>query len=72
MSKENSRKLFVKCELEGKPAEVYRELKRRGIVKSIREAVSHGLLALYDQQMMRDLRAAQAHTSNRIAAQSLE
>ena len=66
MSTEEDKPLFVKCQISGKPAEAYWELKRRGIVKSIREAVSHGLLALHDQQMMRDLRAAQAHTSARV------
>jgi len=67
LSTEESKPLHVKCEIEGKPAEAYRELRKRGIVRSVREAVAHGLLALYDQQMMRDLRAAQAQPRARVA-----
>ena len=60
--------LYVRFELEGKPADIVRELKKRGIVKSVREAMVQGLLTYYDQLMMRDLREAQAQTSTRIAA----
>ena len=58
--------VWVKCELEGKPARIVRELKRRGMVKSVREAVVQGLLTYWDQVMMRDLREAQARTSRRL------
>jgi len=68
MSPNETEIVYVKCELEGKPAEIVRELKRRGIVKSVREAVVQGLLTYYDQLMTRDLREAQAQTSSRIAA----
>ena len=67
MSTEESKPLFVRCKIGGKPAQAYRELKERGIVLSIREAVVHGFLALHDREMMRDLRAAQVQTRSRVA-----
>ena len=60
-------KLYVRCELEGKPAEIVRELKKRGIVKSYREAIVQGILTYWDQLMARELREAQAQTGARIA-----
>ena len=68
MSSNGTGILYVRIELEGKPAEIIRDLKRRGIVKSAREAMVQGLLTYYDQLMTRDLREAQAKTSSRIAA----
>lgn len=62
--------LYVRCELEGKPAEIVDELKRRGIVKSAREAMVQGLLTYWDQVMTRDLREAQARSAARVAASS--
>ena len=70
MSQEETEIVWVKCELEGKPAKIVKELKRRGIVKSVREAVVQGLLTYWDQVMVRDLREAQAQTSTRIAAKT--
>ena len=68
MSLNGTETVYVRCTLEGKPAEIVRELKRRGIVKSYREAVVQGILTYWDQVMVRDLREAQAQTSSRIAA----
>jgi len=70
LSQEETAIVWVKCELEGKPARIVKELKRRGIVKSVREAVVQGLLTYWDQVMVRDLREAQAQTSTRIAAKA--
>jgi len=70
LSQEETEIVWVKCELEGKPARIVKELKRRGIVKSVREAVVQGLLTYWDQVMVRDLREAQAQTSTRIAAKA--
>ncbi|MBL7167274.1 hypothetical protein ISS40_01245 [Candidatus Bathyarchaeota archaeon] len=70
MSQEETEIVWVKCELEGKPARIVKELKRRGIVKSVREAVVQGLLTYWDQVMVRDLREAQARTGTRIAAKA--
>jgi len=62
--------VYVKCELEGKPAKIIKELKKRGMVKSVREAVVQGILTYWDQVMVRDLRETQAQTSTRIAARA--
>ncbi len=70
LSQEETEIVWVKCELEGKPARIVKELKRRGIVKSVREAVVQGLLTYWDQVMVRDLREAQARTGTRIAAKA--
>ena len=70
LSQEETEIVWVKCELEGKPARIVRELKRRGMVKSVREAVVQGLLTYWDQVMVRDLREARAQTSSRIAAET--
>ena len=70
LSQEETEIVWVKCELEGKPARIVRELKRRGMVKSVREAVVQGLLTYWDQVMVRDLREARAQASSRIAAET--
>jgi hypothetical protein len=62
--------VYVKCELEGKPAKIIKELKKRGMVKSVREAVVQGILTYWDQVMVRELREAQARTGTRIAAKT--
>ena len=53
-------RVYVKCVLVGEPAEVIFELKRRGLVRSVREAVSLGLLCYMERVNDRDLRAIQA------------
>lgn len=60
------RKVYVKCTLRGEPARIILELKERGIVKSVREAVVQGLLTFYEKTMERDLKRAQARTSLRL------
>jgi len=59
-------KLYVRCSLTGDPARMVRELKDRGIVCSVREAVVHGILALYERTAERDLKRAQARASLRL------
>jgi hypothetical protein len=56
----------VKCILRGEPARVVRELQERGLVKSVREAVVQGLLALADKVTEQELRRAQARASKRL------
>ena len=63
---EESEILHVKCTLNGEPARLLRELKDRGIVRSVREAVAHGIMALYERTAERDLKRAQALASRRI------
>jgi len=52
----------VICTLKGKPAEFLLELKRQGIVASVREAVVQGLLELHAQRIERDLKEARLKT----------
>ena len=66
MTLKEPEKVYVKCTLEGEPARIILELKERGIVKSVREAVVQGLLSFYERTMDRDLKWAQARASRRI------
>ena len=59
-------KLYVKCTLSGEPARIVRELKERGIVCSVREAVVHGILTYYEKVVRRDLEQAQLKASQRL------
>ena len=63
-------RLYVKCILRGEPAKIVRELKERGIVKSVREAVVQGLLLLHERMAERDLRMAQARASRNLEEMS--
>ena len=66
MKGEYVEKLHVKCILTGEPALMVRELKERGLVRSIREAIVQGILALYERTAERDLKRAQARASLRL------
>ena len=72
MSQNDTDIVWVKCELEGKPAWIIRELKMCWMVKSIREAVVQGILTYWDPMMARALREAQALTRTRAAAKTLQ
>jgi hypothetical protein len=59
--RENSQQVVhIRCSIKGEPAELLRELKERGVVSSVREAVVHGILAFYERTIERDLKRAQA------------
>jgi hypothetical protein len=60
-------KLYVKCTLSGEPARIVRELKERGMVASVREAVVHGILTYYEKVVQRDLERAQLKASQRLS-----
>jgi len=62
--------VHVRCVLEGDVARMFRELESRGLVKSVREAVFHGISAYYEMVMERDLLEARAKTSVQIANES--
>jgi hypothetical protein len=64
--REGEERLYVKCMLRGEPARMVRELKRRGIIKSVREAVVQGILILYERTTERDLKMAQARASRHL------
>ena len=66
MTLKETDKVYVKCTLRGEPARIVVELKERGIVRSVREAVVQGLLTFYEKTMERDLKRAQARTSRRL------
>ena len=48
--------VHVRCVIKGEPARMIRELKRRGIVTSVKEAVVQGLYAYYDTILQHDLK----------------
>ncbi|HUV55135.1 MAG TPA: hypothetical protein VMW03_08020 [Candidatus Krumholzibacteriaceae bacterium] len=67
MSESSTEIVHVRCVLRGDVARMYRELESRGLVKSVREAVTQGISAFYEKVMERDLLEARAKTSNQLA-----
>jgi hypothetical protein len=59
-------RVYVKCVLRGEPARIFRELKERGVVGSVREALIQGLLAVYERTLDRDLRRARVLAGRRL------
>ena len=69
MTQEYPDRVYVKCILKGKPAHIINELRRRGLARSVREAITMGLLEYHNQLVYRDLREAQAQAGHKMAAQ---
>jgi hypothetical protein len=67
---EKPKKVYLKCVLRADPALIVLELKERGIVCSVREAVVQGLFAFYERILERDLRRAQVASARRIAEEA--
>ena len=67
---EKPEKVYLKCTLKGDQALIILELKERGIVGSVREAVVQGLFAFYEKILKRDLRRAQVASARRIAEEA--
>jgi hypothetical protein len=63
-------KVHIKCAITGEPAKIFRELKRRGIVSSARDAVVQGLLKLHEVVLQRDLQVAQLEASRRLSEET--
>lgn len=59
-------KVCVRCIISGEPANIFLELKRRGIVRSTRDAVVQGLMSLHEKIVQRDLKIAQLKASKRL------
>lgn len=45
----------INTEIEGEPAKILLELKKRGLVSDNTDAVNQGLLVLYDRVLKRDM-----------------
>lgn len=58
--------MHVKCDLTGEPAEILRELRDRGHVVSIKDAVSQGLYRLYDEVLERDMLKVRVQAAKRL------
>ncbi len=67
MSEMGAESVHVRCVIHGDVARMYRELESRGLVKSVREAVSLGITTYYEKVMQRDLLEARAKTSSQLA-----
>ena len=52
----------INCSVDGEAAKILLNLKKRGIVKSNREAVVQGLISLQEKVLERDLRLARLKT----------
>ena len=60
-------KVSVRCIISGEPARIFLELKRRGLVRSTRDAVVQGLMSLHERIVQRDLKLAQLKASQRLS-----
>lgn len=60
-------KINIKYILSGDLAEIFLELKRRGIIRSSRDAFTQGLMCLHDRVLQRDLKVAQLKASKRLS-----
>ena len=65
-SRAEERKVWVNFTLKGEPAEIYFELKQRGLIHSTRDVFMEGLRTLQDRVMERDLKMAQIRASRRL------
>ena len=53
----------VRCVIRGEPARMIRELKRRGTVTSVKEAVVQGIYTYYDTILQLDLKRLEVEGS---------
>lgn len=60
------RRIWVKFLITGEMAEIYLQLKERGIVHSTRDAFTQGLRCLHERVMEIDLKRAQLKASERL------
>jgi len=60
-------KVHIRCSIDGEPARILVELKRRGLVRSHVDAISQGLMALWEKVVRRELEEAQLKASKRLA-----
>jgi len=60
------RRIWVKFPITGEMAEIYLQLKERGIVHSTRDAFTQGLRCLHERVMEIDLKRAQLKASERL------
>jgi len=66
-NKEKSARVHIRCMINGEPARVLLELRRRGIIRSNTDAVCQGLLTLWEKIVRRELEEAQLKASKRLA-----
>ena len=55
--------IHVRCIIKGEPARMIRELKRRGTVTSVKEAVVQGIYTYYDTILQLDLKRLEVEGS---------
>jgi hypothetical protein len=57
--------VFIKCRLEGELAEMYWELRNRGLVKGAKDIVIKGIHAIYDETLERDFKRVRVRSAER-------
>jgi len=65
-NKERPARVHIRCVINGEPARVLLELRRRGIIRSNADAVCQGLLALWEKIVRRELEEAQLKASKHL------
>ena len=66
LGSEEKKKVRVNTQINGEPAQIFLELKRRGIISNARDAVIQGLMCLHERMLARDLQRAQLKASERL------
>jgi hypothetical protein len=61
-------RVWVNFVLEGEPARIIRDAKKRGTAKSTRDVVVQALVVLNDRMLERELRGAQVRAQRRALA----
>jgi len=65
-SRQESNVVHIRASIEGEPARILLELKRRGLARSNVDAISQSLITLWEKIIARELREAQLKTSQRL------
>jgi len=68
---EESSNVHIRCQITGDPAKILTELKRRGLARSNVDAISQGLVCLWEKIVTRQLREAQLNASRRLEKEEL-
>ena len=58
--------VVIKCILEGEHAKMYRELKKRGLIRHASDVMTHGVMHLYDEALERDMKRVQVTAAERL------
>jgi hypothetical protein len=65
-NEDRSHSVHIRCVVDGEPARILLELKKRGLVRSHVDGICQGLLALWREVLKRELEEAKVLASKRL------